>query len=602
MKASLWLCAALSLLCVSLSAQNLAEAGWETWRDNSAWFARLDWSASFADKWQAQFVTETEDARDGSFDRDNRVGRYRWQITRRWQGCSGGLVFAVNRLRDSSLSGAGDYRYSRFERSAGLSVAAQPLDGLNLQSEWRWGWQEESARDAGGETAVECSGLRGDTDLAWEGRLGIHRLSASSGLALTGLEQDKSRNWNHFLSWEMPLPRHQLRTRLTLTDTSVDIFQQFLRTDRQQRTVWQAETHYASQALPLVEVVADASFNRLDNRFSTSDNRDYELDQRRLDLRLLLPLQTWNFQMHCGRSFNDRRYSQSANDLMQNEWLLAGTAHWAFTPRDTLRFVRSVRLLRSDTPHAMLPTDNDLLDNVWSLGLRWFVRDRIHLDSAYDFYRTQRVFIDSRMSGNNNTRTRHMLRPTLTWAAGNGWLVEQSYHLLADYDDFRWNLERADRFYRQLSGSMRIAWSQSPSLAGLSGIVWPTLSGVEPLAAWRTEARYAYTHSEGGDWQEEYYEIDDEQERHEAMLSVGQAGWALDWSCEANMSWDMRRVLSLPVRLIWRHRGITVNAMVRPRGDVERLSPGRLEGANISYPRLVREIEWQAEFTVQAEF
>jgi len=186
-------------------------------------------------------------------------------------------------------------------------------------------------------------------------------------------------------------------------------------------------------------------------------------------------------------------------------------------------------------------------------------------------------------------------------ALGRGWLLSQSYSLLADYDDYRWNLDRDDRFYRQFVSDFRLAWDESPSLTGVSDIFWQGMYGIEPASPMRFEAGYTYTTSEGGDWQGDYYEISTQQERHEAGLLVGQSG-VLSWSCEVRLTWDMSRELRLPMQLTWRTGKVSLQASAQPSGDVERLSAGCVKALDLWYPRLVRDFDWQAGLSVQASF
>ena len=602
MKASSWLCATLWLLCSTLAAQNLAETGWESWRDNSTWYTRLDWGTAFPSHWQHSFVMETQTARDGSFDRESRQGSYHWQSLRQMNGLAAGLVFRVNRLRDTSLSSLEDYEYTRCERAAGLRVDVLPTNGLELTNEWRWGWREARSTTVLNDNKTETDGLRGESRLVWQQRLGLHRVQLRSGIDYAGIQQDEGRNWQSALVWEVPLPRHLLRTELTYNDARQAVYQNFVHTDTQKRTVWRVQSRYESQALPMIDLRTDATLDRLHNRFDATDSRDYTQDRRRLDLLLRMPVRHWLFTMQGGRGYLTKDYTTRTQNLQQEEWLLEGAAAWEFSRADTLRFVRSARLVRSDMPNAAVRTDNDLLEDIWSLGLRWFVRDRVHLDTGYERRTTQRVYINAQMSGQNNKRIRHLLAPTLSIAAGRGWLIEQSYSLLADYDDYRWNFDRADRFYRQFVGQLRLAWDGSPDLRDVSDIVWPTLVGSYSDRNWRFEARYAYTQSEGGDWEDDSYLIDDEHERHEAGLLLGKTGQHLLWSAQALMTWDYQRELRLPIALQWRLGDTFLQVQVEPRGQVQRLPAGTLDLLDLPYPRMVRRLEWQADLSLQIAF
>jgi len=606
MRASLLLCATLLLICAEpVLADGQWQADWQSYRDNSQGNSVLEWSAAPLDGWRLTLSSELQDTRDASYDRRRLQAELRWSLLHQWQGLSGGPVCDWHRATDEGLSGGSDYTYGSLERAAGVQLNMQPLSSMSISGEWLWAFREEKSDDSDSNLKVNSDGLRGQTALTWSADVGINHLETTSEVRLSEVEQDRSRSMRQTLTWLLPLPAHSLSTNLRFNRQSTDLYSLFQRTDTQRKTNWQAETSYRTTALPLVDVELKALLDRTDNHYDADDYRDYSQNVNRLDMSLNLPLNAWSLFLNGSRESNDRTYDSGDGDLLQEYRLAEYGAAWSFTPRDTLRVIRMLRLRRSDMPNASLCVDNDLAEAAWTYEALWFVRDRVHLNALYRYQNTRRVYINSQMSGDNNTRRSHLLQPVLCIAPGRGWMLEQSYALLAEYIDYRWNTSLEDRFYRQMIASFRVGWDQTPQLAGMDGPVWSTLPWAPgPDAPWTVWARYRYIASEAGDlMDDDYYEISDERERHEATLQAGRMGARWNWRSQAVLTWEGSRDLSLETRVEYRAgQSSLLSLRIKPYGRLTHLSTGRTHLFDLPYPRLLKDVEWQIDASVQLAF
>lgn len=389
---------------------------------------------------------------------------------------------------------------------------------------------------------------------------GFRALENNFNLNLKYDNDNRTRNYknqfdaifNHHLDNEYLFLSNQLLYQVAQDDIYRLIDNDYQQTDTQNRDNFQIITQLANNYGESLSGMLESVFKKNNSRLINSNNKTSKDESLYLSANFDYQLsEKINMLMENNYSFSDKYFSESSNNRESNTKKVKFGISFNDILVDSLSFSQSIELTATNFPNATLGFDNDYVSEITSIDFRKLFAEKVNFDNRLTYSKIQEVYINSKYSASNNTKTSYSYYPNIDILVGDNLLISQLYSIRIDYDDYIYdaltnsNLDFTlyDRFYRQVSAEYRIRYDNSPVRSGLSKSVWKRPSN---LIFQRDNINlllsYKYFANETGEKKSELYDITGKNKKHDLYLLAEKNFGPINLSIKPKAGWGNAEV------------------------------------------------------------
>ena len=300
----------------------------------------------------------------------------------------------------------------------------------------------------------------------------------------------------------------------------------------------------------------------------TRNNADYQ-NQASLEVDSdIVNNLSWKTTLGHNYAIKDFSYTNSTRQTELRS--IVTTLNWVYGVGDSLVTGAAIDLQRTLYPDSDNKLDNDLRHINLRAGWKHYFKDRIRFNTILMWTRTDDVYIDSLLSGNNNRINSIVLSPECSIALGDRFLFRQLYQLRADYTDYIYTTDdRVNGLYRQFSGKFSLVYDSYPALARSGDSRWMTLP-FRPIRdrSMMFDLSFGYERSEYGDQNGSFYVINSLTEKYTASCTLRHDVDSIYLMLQPKYSWGSWKEYSLQLGAAWKfNESSSLEILLSPYGE-----------------------------------
>jgi len=311
--------------------------------------------------------------------------------------------------------------------------------------------------------------------------------------------------------------------------------------------------------LPVSEFSELSLANQYNLRYidvSNSQERGYSeynnLTSARFDYLLTDRLK---YAFNCSYTYLLKEFTFGDKNRLIDVRYMDNGLQWEYQPGDSLSVAHTMELRRTTYPKVDTRLDNDYLTQSLRFGWTTYWKERIRLRNRFLYQNKEEIFLDSWLSSNNNRITSYQWLTDNDILLSDCFLLQQSYNLRADYDDYFYNYIEGitDNFYRQLTVGYHMIYDDTPLTTKLGDRRWLNLPfGTLQTSAFRCDLGCTWERSQTSHKVDNYYLIDgDWLKQSVSLLLQKQYGLGI-YALMPKYTWGDWREYSLTVSTQWK--------------------------------------------------
>jgi len=515
------------ILCAS---NVVAEINWSTsfnhFRKNSILESSLAYKHNLSDSWKFDFTQESAFGKDKAFDRENRISNNIWRFSQGKGYLTSSILFGYNSTWETGAPASTKYTFERYNRLTGLEIAINPTSNFNIATSCLYSnISNESRSDESQDfssnqaTQVESNGMRLHNNISYHDTLGVSLIDFSGDMEQSTAKHDKYHIYQGNLSWVLPMEQQHLSTGFSYKRRLNNVYSQYVSIDKQKRESYGAEIKYLVKAgRGDFQIKSNYEIQRY--RKTESSLKDYQNDYKNIGFVFSYPYRDIRVSVGAEASITDKDFEIDENTTSESYKAVFWNAIFQPGLLDSIVVHSRFDLKQTDVPNANSRTDYDQLNDVIQMGVYYFPLDNCHVQTQFNIFKSEQIYLFSEMSGENNTKTSYNLIPNSEFIFGNRFIFSQSYHIRADYEEFIWNELKENRFFRRLVASWKICYDESDYFANSSTTYWRHLPGQFILEPWTIFLEYKLTENSTGNWINDYFEIHSQRQVQDIIADI----------------------------------------------------------------------------------
>jgi len=441
------------LFAIPESEAILLESEYQSYFGNISFLNNYQYNYEFLNGFQFSNYGNFSQSRNRRFQRYSRNADMIWELSKGYNSVFYTLHLDYISAIDKAQPDLEQYEIKKTRRHVGLELLYNPIDSLSIIGGLTY-IHADDINSRYSDSSVRSDGYRSNNNIRFAREYESAYLTLDTFFNIVHLDYDFSRIYGAEVHFDLVDP---------IIDTEL-----FFQRDRNKIYLLNDEidTHIRSDYRAAVQHENRLSENitvRLGDRFQARDNRLQERRERNyLELDNSLFADTvyrWgSFLLTVGSEYRvvSRSFEDESNSREQEQRILTAGVTYALSDRDSLVFINNLKLTQTDYPASGSILDNDQRIDEKQISLHTYLRDNIKLINHFNYTRMEEVYLKAGMSANNKSTRKYNLLPTLNIALNNNLLLQQEYHLRADYDDFHFEDAIMDRMYRKYSATYSV--------------------------------------------------------------------------------------------------------------------------------------------------
>jgi|SRR5690554_6534810 len=431
----------------------LLESEYQSYFGNISFLNNYRYHYQFPDAFQFSHYGNLSQGRNRRFDRYSRNADLVWELSKRYDDMLLSLHLDYNSMIDKARPDLERYEIEKTRRHVGLDFLYTPIDSLSISGGLTYIHSDE-INSRYSDNSVKSDGYRSSNNIRYTRELESTYLALDTFFNIIHLDYDFSRNYGALFNFDIVKPG--IDTELFFQRDRNKIYLLNDEIDTHIRSDYRADVLHRNRPMDNMTIRFGDRFQARDNRLQERRDRNYlELDN---SLFTDTVYQWGSFRISLGGEYRvvSRSFEDESSNREQEQRIFTTGITYALSERDSLVFTNNLSLSRTDYMVSSSILDHDQRTDEKQISLHSYLRDHIKLVSHFNYTHREEIYLKSGMSANNKSTRKYNLLPTLNIALNSNLLIQQEYHLRADYDDFHFKDTIRDRMYRKYSATYSV--------------------------------------------------------------------------------------------------------------------------------------------------
>ena len=437
----------------------LLESEYQSFFGNICLLNNYQYNYNLPNNWFFSHSGGINQSRNRRFHRYSRNADLIWELRKSYDQVEYTLHMDYIAGIDKARPDLESYEIGKTRRQAGLDVEYSPMDSLFFLSGITY-IRSDDTNTRFSEGTIGSNGYRSYNNVRFSREFNSALLGFDTFFNIMNLDYDYARSYGALVNFDLLNPI--IDTELSFRRDTNKIYLLNDEVDTHIRSVYRASVVYSTS-------FSDDIFFHIGDNFQARDNRLQESRERNfieLDNSLFTNAEYfwYSFRFFGGAEYRlfSRSFKADLSSREQEQRIFLSGLSYHFSESDSLILSRNINLTRTDYTISSSVLDNDQLTIENQVSLYTSLRQNIRFINHFNFTTREEGYLKSGMSANNKTTRIYNLLPSLNIAINRNVLLQQEYHLRADYDDFTFEDAIRDRMYRRFSATYSI----------LSGLPW----------------------------------------------------------------------------------------------------------------------------------